>query len=457
MTYFLSPPVSLERSSGGNSPLGRPENMVHHTISTRMIKAPRASSSSRVMAAGAFVGRWAGAAIVGTLAACSSLPPPVAPPAPVALPIPAPVPGTAAAPPPELAQAVAEADARPLPPSFTRTGSTWAPARWADLPGLGQDPLHEAWNAWLRSCERPGPTWAPLCRDVRPLSLATEADRWRWLLTHLQPYRVLAPDGGTPAGLLTGYYEPVLAASRVRTATHTVPLHAPPAGVDGRQPWHSRQAIDTLPEAQAALRGREIVWLADPVDALILQIQGSGRVVVTEPDGSERTVRLAFAAHNGHTYQSVGRWLLDQRAVRDASWPSIKAWAAQNPQRVNDMLWANPRTVFFREEPLSGLDAQFGPKGAQGVPLTPGRSVAVDASSIPYGTPVWLSTPGPTVALNRLVLAQDTGGAIVGAVRADYFVGWGQEAGTLAGGIKQPLQLWALWPRQAAGPGPGPR
>lgn len=412
-----------------------------------MIKAPKASSSSRVMATGAFVGRWAGAAIVGTLAACSSMPPPVAPPAPVAMPQPGPVP-VAEPLPVELALALAQADAGPLPPPVSRNASTWAPARWSDLPGVTQDELHEAWNAWLRSCERPGPTWTALCRDVRPLSLSTDAERLRWMFNHLQPYRVLAPDGSAPAGLLTGYYEPVLSASRVRSATHTVPLHAPPAGVDGRQPWHSRQAIDTLPEAQAALQGREIVWLSDPIDALILQIQGSGRVVVTEPDGSERTVRLAFAAHNGHTYQSVGRWLLDQRAVRDASWPAIKAWAAQNPQRVNDMLWSNPRTVFFREEPLTGLDAQFGPRGAQGVPLTPGRSIAVDAGSIPYGTPVWLSTPGPSVALNRLVLAQDTGGAIVGAVRADYFAGWGQEAGTLAGGIKQPLQLWALWPRQ---------
>jgi membrane-bound lytic murein transglycosylase A len=402
------------------------------------------------MEAGSVVWRWAGAAIVGTLAACTSLPPPAPPTEPVAQPLP-PLPQAPTGLSVEWAQALAEADAHPLPPALARTASTWAPARWADLPGLTQDSLDEAWNAWLRSCERPGPTWGALCREVRPLSLGSDAERWRWMFTHLQPHRVLAPDGGTPTGLLTGYYEPVMTASRVRTATHTVPLHSPPPGVDGRQPWHSRQAMDTLAQAQAALRGREIVWLADPVDALILQIQGSGRVVVTEPNGSARTVRLAFAAHNGHAYQSVGRWLLDQHAVRDASWPAIKTWAAQNPQRVNEMLWANPRTVFFREEPLSGLDAQFGPKGAQGVPLTPGRSIAVDAGSIPYGTPVWLSTPGPTVALNRLVLAQDTGGAITGAVRADYFVGWGAEAGTLAGGIKQPLQMWALWPRRATG------
>ena len=118
------------------------------------------------------------------------------------------------------------------------------------------------------------------------------------------------------------------------------------------------------------------------------------------------------------------------------------------------MLWSNPRYVFFREEPLEGLDLHFGPKGAQGVALTPGRSIAVDKQSIPYGTPVWLSTSGPTVALNRLVFAQDTGSAIVGAVRADYFMGWGPEAGDLAGRIKQNLRLWAFWPRSLASQAP---
>jgi membrane-bound lytic murein transglycosylase A len=111
------------------------------------------------------------------------------------------------------------------------------------------------------------------------------------------------------------------------------------------------------------------------------------------------------------------------------------------------MLWSNPRMVFFREEPLDGLAAQLGPSGAQGVALTPGRSIAVDKDSIPYGAPVWLASTGPTAKLQRLVLAQDTGSAIVGAVRADYFLGWGAEAGELAGRLKQPLKLWVLWPR----------
>ena len=205
-----------------------------------------------------------------------------------------------------------------------------------------------------------------------------------------------------------------------------------------------------MPAAQAALQGKTIAWLADPVDALVLQIQGSGRLNVTEADGRQRQVRLAFAGHNGHPYQSVGRWLLDQGAIREGSWDAIRAWVRANPGRVNDMLWSNPRTVFFREEALGEFDAQFGPRGAQGVPLTPGRSIAVDPQSIPYGTPVWLATQGAVLNQNRLVLAQDTGGAITGAVRADLFTGWGgwtDAAYTTAATLKQPLQLWVLWPR----------
>lgn len=334
----------------------------------------------------------------------------------------------------------------PLPPAIQQARSRWVAVPWSELPGFADDALHEAWNAWLRSCERPGPVFAHLCAQVRPLAIADGAAQRDWMMRHLQPYRVEPLAGGTD-GLLTGYYEPLLEATRLPGAGHTVPLYRPPASLATRRPWYSRQEMDTLPEARAELRGREIAYLADPLDALVLQIQGSGRVRITEPDGSQRMVRLAFAGSNELPYRSVGNWLLQQGAIRDASWPGIKAWARQNPQRVNEMLWSNPRTVFFREEPLSELDAGFGPRGAQGVALTPGRSIAVDRESIPYGTPVWLVSAGPAIALQRLVFAQDTGSAIVGAVRADYFAGWGSEAGELAGRLKQPLQLWVLWPR----------
>lgn len=335
----------------------------------------------------------------------------------------------------------------PLPAgSVEHPKSRWVPARWADLPGFTDDALHEAWNAWVRGCERPPATWAPLCTDIRRFSIASGDEQRAWMMQRLQPYRVESLQG--PAeGLLTGYYEPLLDASRQPTATHTVPLYRPPADLAGRRPWYSRQEIDTSAAARAALRGREIAWLADPLDALVLHIQGSGRVRIAEPDGSARTVRLAFAGTNEQPYRSVGGWLLQQGLVRDASWPGIKAWVARNPQRLNELLWTNPRYVFFQEEPLPPGDPTAGPRGAQGVPLTPGRSIAVDKDSIPYGTPVWIASSGPAVSLRRLVLAQDTGSAITGAVRADFYVGTGDAAGEIAGRLKQPLAMWVLWPR----------
>ena len=337
----------------------------------------------------------------------------------------------------------------PQGPVRLQARSRWTPVAWNDLPGWQDDPLHEAWNAWLKSCERPGPTFAPLCAEVRRLSLGQGTEQRNWMMARLQPYRVDALQGGAgeAQGLLTGYYEPVLEGSRVATAEFTVPLYRPPANLAQRKPWYTRQEIDTQPAVQTLLRGREIAYLVNPVDALVLQIQGSGRVRITEANGEKRLIRVAFAGSNDQPYKSVGRWLLDQGALRDASWPSIKNWIAQNPARVNEMLWSNPRVVFFKEESLSDLEAAFGPRGAQGVALTPGRSIAVDPGSIPYGTPVWLASSGPQVQLQKLVLAQDTGSAIVGAVRADYFTGWDASAAELAGRLKQPLRLWVLWPK----------
>jgi membrane-bound lytic murein transglycosylase A len=161
-------------------------------------------------------------------------------------------------------------------------------------------------------------------------------------------------------------------------------------------------------------------------------------------------VRLAYAGNNGQAYQSVGRWLIEhgELPAGQASWPAIRDWAHRNPRRVNELLWANPRYVFFREEALP--DSALGPRGAQGVALTPGRSIAVDPKSIPYGTPAWIDTTEPlsNKPLRRLVLAQDTGSAITGAVRADYFWGWEIDAAEKAGRMKQPLHLWVLWPRR---------
>ncbi|MFM9880654.1 MAG: murein transglycosylase A [Burkholderiaceae bacterium] len=416
--------------------------MVHHTMPTNINSASKASSNSHTMkqllrhlAHLIFSG-----AIVGMLSACGSGPrrmPERTPDTPS-------ISRTAPTAPPS-APYDAPDDTGPLPAPITQAKSRWVPVRWSQLPGFGSDDLFDAWNAWLKSCERPGPTFAPLCGQIRQLSIASDDEKRAWMTQRLQPYRV-EPLQGVSEGLLTSYYEPVLDASRQRSATHTAPLYRPPASLNQRKPWYTRQEIDTLPEAQAALRDREIAYLTDPLDALVLQIQGSGRLRITEPDGSTRLVRLAFAATNDQPYRSVGSWLLQQGLVRDATWPGIKAWTLQNPQRVNEMLWVNPRMVFFREEAIAVQDNAQGPRGAQGVPLTAGRSIAVDPGSIPYGTPVWLASTG-LVPLQRLVLAQDTGSAITGAVRADYYAGSGPQAGELAGRLKQPLQLWVLWPR----------
>jgi membrane-bound lytic murein transglycosylase A len=322
----------------------------------------------------------------------------------------------------------------------------WVAVDWSELPGLEQDNLFDAWGAWVKSCERPAAAFVALCPELRRLSIAAPEQQREWMRQRLQPYRVESLQGEA-SGLLTAYYEPQLEASRQPGAQFAVPLYQPPRTLAQRKPWYTRQEMDTLPEAQAALRDRVIAYVADPVDALVLQIQGSGRVRVQQPDGSVRLVRLAYAGTNDQPYRSVGRWLQEQGLVRDASWPGIRLWLQQNPQRQQELLWANPRVTFFREEPLSGLEASAGPRGAQGVALTPGRSIAVDPGSIPYGTPVWLASAGPQGALQKLVLAQDTGSAITGAVRADYFTGWGNEAAELAGRLRQPLQMWVLWPR----------
>lgn len=350
---------------------------------------------------------------------------------------------------PDISQTQPQSSPEPLPTatSLRRPGSLWQAVDWSALPGFDSDSLAQAWNAWIKSCERPTAPLAAACPQVRQLSLADDADKRAWIQSRFQPYRVVALDTGSDTGLLTSYFEPELQASRLPQGAFNVPLYAAPAQLRSRQPWFSRQEIDTLAQAQDALQGRVIAYLDSAVDAMSLQIQGSGRVRITEPDGQIRLVRLAFAGHNGHTYASIGRYLIDQHGLRDASWPGIKDWLARHPQLQQTVLWQNPRVVFFKEEPLNTFDAGFGPRGAQGVALTPGRSIAVDPRSIPYGTPVWLSSSGSLQNLQRLVLAQDTGGAIVGAVRADYFAGWGAQAGEFAGRMKQPLQLWALWPK----------
>jgi len=336
----------------------------------------------------------------------------------------------------------------PVGEVLLRARAKWVAVNWPDLPGWDADRTAEVWPALLRSCDRPAAGWAVVCADARRSAPADDATARDWLQSRLQPYRIESLEG-SDRGLITGYYEPLIEASRVAQGTFQIPLYSPPADLASRKPYWTRQQLDTLPAAQASVRGRELAYLADPLALLTLQIQGSGRLQMAQPDGSQRLVRMAFAGHNDQPYKSVGKWLIEQGELRSdqASWPGIRAWAQLNPQRVNELMWANPRVVFFKEEPL--IDTAAGPRGAQGVPLTPGRSVAVDPGSVPYGSALWLDTTEPlsSTPLRRIVMAQDTGSAIVGAVRVDYFWGWGEAAEQQAGRMRQPLRAWVLVPK----------
>lgn len=326
-------------------------------------------------------------------------------------------------------------------------------ADFGDLPGWSSDRTLELWPALLAGCARPAPTWRELCARAALESPADDAAARRFLQTWLQPWRLQSGDGRGD-GLATGYFDPEIEAVRQRREGYEVALHAPPADLATRRPHFTRQELDTLPAAQATLAGRELAWIQDPVDLMLLQIQGSGRLRLTDSDGRSSLVRVSFAGHNGQPYRSPGRWLLEQGELRSetVSWGAIRAWALQNPQRVQELLWSNPRVVFFRIEPLP--DPQRGPRGAQGVPLTPMRSVAVDPRAVPYGSPMWIATQDPLSGqpLQRGVMAQDTGAAIVGAVRVDLFTGWGDGALVLASRMRQPLRAWVLWPKGAEPP-----
>ncbi len=342
------------------------------------------------------------------------------------------------------------------------------PAEYQDLPGWAEDEIAAGFLAFLRGCPamKTAP-WPDLCARAQPLATADPEAQRRFLEAEFQPHRVLSAEGKAE-GLLTGYYEPLLRGSRTPDARYRIPLYAAPddlvsvelaelypelkglrlrGRVVGRRlvPYYTRGDIDN---GAAPLRGRELIWVDDPVDAFFLQVQGSGRVKLD----SGELVRIGYADQNGHAYRSVGRLLVErgELTLDQASMQGIRAWGQKNPGRLAALLNENPSYVFFRELP----PGDGGPIGSLGVPLTTGRSLAVDPRAVPLGAPVYLSStwPGGTAPLNRLMAAQDTGGAIKGAVRADYFWGFGDEAGELAGRMRQPLLLWVLLPRTAKTP-----
>lgn len=338
------------------------------------------------------------------------------------------------------------------------------PATFADLAGWQDDDLTAAWPALLNSCKglRNQAAWTKTCQAASQIS-PFDAERIRQFFEDsFQPYQIQQTEGGVE-GLITGYYEPLLRGSRNFGGKNVYPLYGAPddllivdlsslypelknlrlrGRLQGKKvvPYFSRAEIES---GTAPVRGKELVWVDDPIELFFLQIQGSGRVQLE----SGETVRVGYAEQNGHPYKSIGKWLVDQGELTldKASMQGIKEWARKNPARLTELLTTNPSYVFFRELP----NHLSGPLGALGVPLSAERSIAIDPRVTPLGAPVWLATtrPNSPEPLNRLMLAQDTGGAIRGNVRADFFWGFGESAGQQAGAMKQKGRMWVLLPR----------
>lgn len=317
---------------------------------------------------------------------------------------------------------------------------------WHNLPGWSQDQPMAAWSAFQESCSRlkRKPLWKEVCEDAESVDPLNAEAIQQFFETRFTPYRVTNSDGSA-TGLITGYYEPILRGSRVRGGPYQTPLY--------RYPAYWKKHTHVGPTRKELLRsgdlaGTELVWVDDPVEAAYLQIQGSGRIELT--DGS--TMRVAYAGTNNQPFRSFAKRLIERGEITpaEATLPGVRAWARQHPEQVDEMLNVNPRMVFFRE--LDGddaLDDTSGPIGALGVPLTSERSIAVDPSEIPLGAPVFLSTTQPlsNLPLQRLMVAQDTGSAVKGAVRADFYWGHGDNAGEAASRMKQRGEMWVLLPR----------
>jgi membrane-bound lytic murein transglycosylase A len=349
------------------------------------------------------------------------------------------------------------------------------PAEWDEVDGLsashaGADDLNLAWPAWLQSCTAlvKKPVWKNACDTANSLNLQTnnnpDSESVRtYFRQNFSVYKTTNVDGAE-SGLITGYYQPILKGSRTKSAKYPFPLYTTPPDlitveldglfpelkykrVRGRVvgnklvPYFNRAEIET---DNSPIKGRELVYIDNIVDVFFLQIQGSG--VVQFENGEQ--VMVGYADQNGHTYNSVGRLLIERGELTsaNASMAGIKNWVKNNPLRFRELLNNNPSFVFFRELP-SGLP---GPIGALGVPILAERAVAVDPKFVPLGAPIFLSTtqPNNNKPLKRLMMAQDTGGAIKGGVRADFFWGAGAEAGAKAGAMKQSGKIWVLLPKE---------
>lgn len=360
------------------------------------------------------------------------------------------------------------------------------PARAAalnTLPGFGNDRLDGLGSAIARQCAMRAPPspWPRVCAEFAALPRSApdappRPDALRaWLSAGFQAWPLRDAQGGNE-GLITGYYEPLLTGSRRRESPRQAPLYARPADlltidlaaveprlaglrlrgrVQGTRvvPYPSRGEIETA----RPLAGSELVWVDDPIDAFFLEIQGSGRVRLR--DGT--MMRVGYADQNGHPYRAIGRTLIDRGALKpeETNGPAIRRWLRDNPNEAAEVMRSNPSVVFFRELPappaVAPGEPEAGPPGSLGVPLTALRSLAVDRSVVPLGSLVWVDTTHPIEnrPLQRMMVAQDTGGAITGAIRADVFWGFGAEAEKAAGLLRHRGRLWMLWPRGETPPG----
>lgn len=339
------------------------------------------------------------------------------------------------------------------------------PASWIDLPDWKREPLRPALEAFVRGCEvlEKQEAWRGVCAGSQTvLAEGREREIAAFFELNFDPHQVVNADDST-TGMVTGYYEPLLHGSRTRTSRYRYPLYAPPndllvidlssvypelkhrrlrGRLEGNRvvPYLARGDID---RDTGPLRGHELVWVDDAVDAFFLHIQGSGQVQL---ENGER-LRLGYADQNGHPFRSLGGLLIRRGELppERASMQGIKDWARRNPKKVQEFMNANPSYVFFRE---LGRDLP-GPIGSLGVPLTAERSLAVDPRVVPLGVPVYLATTWPNTAnpLQRLMVAQDTGGAIAGGVRADFYWGFGDAAGNQAGKMRQAGRMWVLLPK----------
>ena len=346
----------------------------------------------------------------------------------------------------------------------------FAASKWEMLPDWQAIDLAPSWPAFLQSCRalKAKPHWPEICASAEQLGAGDSTVLRTFYETWFTPYQVRNPDG-SEQGMITGYYEPKLYGSHTKTVRFRYPLYAAPddlltidlgeaypqlkdlrlrGRLQGRRvvPYYNRAEIDTKadsPSGANALKARELFWVDNAVELFFLQIQGSGRIEL--PDG--KLMKVGYADQNGYPYVSIGKKLVEtgELKLEEASMQGIKNWAEKNPDKLPALLAQNPSYVFFRELP----DSLSAPLGALGVPLTDAYSLAVDARTIPLGAPVFLSTtyPNDNAPLNRLMLAQDTGGAIRGAVRADFFWGFGETAAAQSGKMKQQGRMWVLFPK----------